>query len=207
MIEGQVIGHFAAIIGGVGSFIGGLAAFLNISKTTQEAQNSQSRQKSWSAILLMVIGCLLLMGSAVIYAITATRGGRPLNEELTTKAWEAYRAKEYEKAIKFADECINEFKGAAKRKQTQLEQEGSETPNGTVSEEDKAVIFSRGLLNDVATCMYVKGRSLEALGKISSAKTAYEVVSQFTHARTWDPKGWFWSPAESALDRIANMDE
>ena len=41
--------------------------------------------------------------------------GKPLNERATAAAWVAFDGEKFEAAIKSADECIGEFRGAAKR--------------------------------------------------------------------------------------------
>ena len=74
-----------------------------------------------------------------------------------------------------------------------------------VSADEKKAILFRGVLNDVATCYYIKGQAAEGRGFIKEAIEAYTGAQQFPDARTYDPKGWFWSPAEAATDRIAQL--
>jgi hypothetical protein len=78
-------------------------------------------------------------------------------------------------------------------------------PKGRVLDAEKNTIFSRGLLNDVTTCFLIKGRSAENLGRKDAAKQAYVSVTKYKHARCWDPKGWFWSPAEMVAYRLAGL--
>lgn len=128
----------------------------------------------------------------------------PLNVRLTNQAWEAFNKSDYEHAISYAEKCINEFLGGAERKQLQLEKENAALPpTGAVSDQEKETIFALGLLNDVATCLFIKGRSEEALGHKEEAIKAYQAASKYTHARCWDPKGWFWSPSEASSDRLS----
>ncbi len=125
------------------------------------------------------------------------------NEVLTTQAWEAYNRRDYKTAIESADKCINEFLGRAMRVQEELEAKKVPLPSiGAVSNQEKQVIFARGLLNDVATCLYIKGRSLEAEGQREEAVKVYKATTKYTYARCWDTQGWFWSPSEGALDRL-----
>ena len=128
--------------------------------------------------------------------------GKPLNERATAAAWMALEAEKFESAIKSADDCIGEFRGAAKRAQEKLEKEKAVIPANPTTEEQKQKIFENGLLNDVATCYFIKGRAAEKLGRKEDAKKAYEEARRLTYARTWDARGWFWSPAEGAADRL-----
>jgi len=85
-------------------------------------------------------------------------------------------------------------------------QDFSLPPKGRVSDAEKNTIFSRGLLNDVATCFLIKGRSAENLRRKDAAKHAYAAATKYKHARCWDLKGWFWSPAEMAADLTDHYD-
>jgi hypothetical protein len=135
-----------------------------------------------------------------------------VEEQCLKKAWDAFNGAKYESAIKFAEQCIDNFGKAADRAQEKLESENEPLPpTGKVSGAEKDKIFKRGLLNDVATAYFIKGRSAEYLYKTGGpksteykdmAKEAYEATCRYKHARTWDVKGWFWSPCEAASDRL-----
>ncbi len=154
-------------------------------------------------------GILLLAISTGIFTTRALSGEQlPPNAELTMQAWDAYNKGDYERAITKAAACIDEFRGGAKREQKQLKDaQTPPPPTGAVSDEQKATIIERGLLNDVATCYYIKGRSAEKLGRREEAKKDYENAGAYTYARCWDPKGWFWSPSEAATDRLEILSE
>lgn len=125
------------------------------------------------------------------------------NTVFTREAWEAYNRRDYKAAIESADKCINEFLGRATREQEELEAKKVPLPPvGAVSNQQKQATFKRGLLNDVATCLYIKGRSLEAEGRKTEAVKVYKETAKYTYARCWDPQGWFWSLSEGALDRL-----
>lgn len=135
-----------------------------------------------------------------------------IQEQCLKDAWDAYNSKRYESAIKFANECIDNFGKAAERVQENLKADNEpDPPTGKVSNSEKEKIFNRGVLNDVGTAYFIKGRSAEYLyqkdGNNSSsykemAKEAYETACRYKHARTWDTKGWFWSPCQASLDRL-----
>jgi len=136
---------------------------------------------------------------------TNTPTGKPLNEQATADAWAAYNSGKYQAAITNAEICIEEFRGKASLDESKLEKEKPDLPTGEVSDAVKKQIFANGLLNDVATCYFIKGRAFEKLGRKDDALKAYQATTKFTYARAWDPKGWFWSPAEAAEGRIEGL--
>ena len=87
----------------------------------------------------------------------------------------------------------------ADRREAELVAERAEYPLGKVAPEDRERIFANGLLNDVATCLWIKGRSHEELGRLAEARQAYEQATHLTHGRCWnEDEELFWSPAEKA---------
>jgi hypothetical protein len=130
----------------------------------------------------------------------------PRNVELTNRAWMAFQDHKYEDAIAAADRCITRFKKEADDLESELERKKAPPqPTGRVNASQKKAIFDQGLLNDVATCYWVKGRSAELLKRNNAAREAYSATTKYAYARTWDPKGWFWSPAEDAADRMQDL--
>ncbi len=132
-------------------------------------------------------------------------------EQCLKDAWKAFGQPAYKDAIKHADRCIDQFGRMAEKKQAKLERNGiSNPPTGEVDAAEKHKIFSQGLLNDVATAYFIKGNSAESLyrkDKIRNSEykgmavEAYNSACRLKYGRTWDPKGWFWSPCE-ASDRL-----
>ena len=99
-------------------------------------------------------------------------------------------------------QCISLFENQAIQQQQAL----SAAPlNGVVSEADKQRIFANWALNDVGTGYYILGLALEQLYRLNEAKEAYRGALKFPYVRTWDPKGWFWSPAEAAAKRLTEI--
>ena len=82
-------------------------------------------------------------------------------------------------------------------------------PVSNVSDKEEKEIINRGILNDVATCWYIIGRSYEGRGHRykHEAIQAYSKVAQFSHALTYDPNGdHFWSPAQAAIARASLLE-
>ena len=58
-------------------------------------------------------------------------------------------------------------------------------------------------LNDVGTSYFIRGKAVSKLNKNTEAVAAYKVVvDDLYYAQAWDPKGWFWSPADAAKTKI-----
>lgn len=159
------------------------------------------RRKSELSVMSIVFS-MILFSMSVAFA----------EEQCLKDSWDAFNNKDYEKAISSANECIDNFGKAAYRIQKELDSlKVALPPTGSVSAAEKDRIFKRGLLNDVATACWIKGRSAEYLyGKggpkkeeyKKMAEEAYKETCKYKHGRTWDPKGWFWSPCEAANDRL-----
>lgn len=135
------------------------------------------------------------------------------NAELITCAWGFWNDALYAEAIDVAEQCIDEFQGQALRDQRTQSTSGQPTPitGKPESKAERDAILAQGVLNDVAACHFVKGQSLERLGRSTEAQDAYRNVLQFSFARVWDAGGdpnglgFFWSPAQAAADRLAAM--
>jgi len=143
--------------------------------------------------------------AAPVAPASAPAAALPQNVELTSKAWEALGKSSYADAVKIADECITAFAAAATALQERLVNEKATTPVGEVSAEDKKTIESHGPLNDVAACNIIKGLALLELKKKDEARGAFQAAAKLSHARVWDPQGWFWSPADKAAEELEKL--
>jgi hypothetical protein len=206
----------ASLIAAIGALLTGAATVINaamqhraarVRDEDEEVNLKPSSGFQSSTKAGVTLGLLLIFISVGLFAGRAFSSGKhTLNVELTTAAWDAFNKKDFPRAIANAEKCIGEFRGAADREQDSLEKAGTPLPpTGKVSNDAKALIISRGLLNDVATCYYIKGRSAQELGRRDEAIGAFEAAAKYTYARSWDPQGWFWSPAEAAKDRLTSM--
>ncbi|MBB3206903.1 tetratricopeptide (TPR) repeat protein [Rhodopirellula rubra] len=114
---------------------------------------------------------------------------------LTTKGWDAYNAKKYDDAVTFAKECVTRYAKEAIVMQKELKE--------PVAGSDKDAVLSKWALNDVGTCYFILGQSLEKLGKTDEAIKAYkQLLKDVPFAQCWDPQGWFWKPADAAKKQI-----
>lgn len=118
---------------------------------------------------------------------------------ITTKAWKAYNANLHEDAIGYARKCVELYLPKAEEMQKALK--------APVPSENKEEVFKLWALNDVGTCLFILGQSLEKQDKGKEAIAAYEqIVEKVPFAQTWDTKGWFWKPADAAKTRIKALE-
>ena len=125
--------------------------------------------------------------------------------------WKAYNSHRYELAIQYCNSCIENSSASALKKQHKLDSLKIVPENGAVDNDKKKEIFNNGLLNDVATIYFLKGRSAEFLYKQDKnnnikykeiANEAYKETCKYSKGRCWDVRGWFWSPCEASSDRL-----
>lgn len=114
---------------------------------------------------------------------------------LTGKAWKALESKDYPSVAGYTGKCIESFKSQA------IEMQGSlkEAPG----KDDANKYWA---LNDVGTCYFISGKALDDSGDKKGAIAAYKfLVDNLSFAQCWDPKGWFWKPAEAARKRLTEL--
>ncbi len=122
--------------------------------------------------------------------------GNYKSETFARKGWEALNAGEYEKAIIYADKCVKLYGDTAREMQKKLKD---------FAPKEKA--FDYWALNDVATCLFIKGKALKALGKKKEAKKVFEtIIKNYGYAQCWDPQGWFWKVADAAKNEITSLE-
>ncbi len=118
---------------------------------------------------------------------------------LTTQAWKALGDNDVEGVNTYVNKVVELYAAKAKEMQESL----AEYPW-----ESKEKIFEYWALNDVGTSLYIKGESLKKSGKGKEAKDAYQkLVDEYFYAQCWDPKGWFWKPAEAAQQALDELGE
>jgi tetratricopeptide (TPR) repeat protein len=145
---------------------------------------------------------LLPLLIAIVAALSAQAQqldfGDRTSATITGKAWAALNAKNYPDAVAYAQECVKMYE-----KQAVEMQGGLKEPVAG----DKEAVAKLWALNDVGTCLFIMGQALEKQNKGAEALAAYkQLVAKTPFAQTWDPKGWFWKPAEGAKTRIKALE-
>ncbi|HEY5174396.1 MAG TPA: hypothetical protein VII95_02395 [Terriglobales bacterium] len=132
--------------------------------------------------------------------------GAYLTSSRANEAWGDFLKSDFATAISNADRCIQKFKAEADREEEALQKKHvPPPPTGKVTDDQKNEIYAQGVLNDVAACYWIKGMSAQKLRRNDEARDAFKAASAYTHGRTWDPKGWFWSPAQDASVRLREL--
>ncbi|MBI5416012.1 MAG: tetratricopeptide repeat protein [Candidatus Omnitrophica bacterium] len=116
---------------------------------------------------------------------------------LTSQAWKALAAGKQDEVSAYVDKVLELYSAKARQMQDSL----TEYPW-----ESKDKIFEYWALNDVGTSLYIQGEALRKAGKNEEAQKAYQkLVDQYFYAQCWDPKGWFWKPAEAAQQALDEL--
>jgi hypothetical protein len=140
----------------------------------------------------LVLGCVVLtMGHT-----RAQDYGDHSSATLTTKAWESLAAGDADLVAAYVGKCRELYEAEAKKQQAGLAE---------FAPAEKAHDF--WALNDVGTCTFIEGQSLEKQGKKKEAIEAYRrLANELKFCQCWDTKGWFWKPAEAATGRIKELE-
>src|SRR6185295_141206 len=116
---------------------------------------------------------------------------------ITTQAWKALEGEDYKSVVAYTDKVVEMYSKQAQEMQAGLKE---------YPWESKDKIFSYWALNDVGTSLFIKGEALRREGKNDEAKQAYKsLVDSYFYAQCWDPKGWFWKPAEAAQSALDDL--
>jgi tetratricopeptide (TPR) repeat protein len=116
---------------------------------------------------------------------------------LSAKAWEALNNKDLAGVDAYVNKCLELYADQAKQMQSSLKE---------YPWESKEKIFSYWALNDVGTCLFIRGEAYKNAGKSDEAKKAFkQLVDEYSYAQCWDPQGWFWKPAEAAQQKLDEL--
>jgi len=151
--------------------------------------------KRLAVIMILLVGTMILWNPTVAGAYNF---GDFRSETLATKAWGALSQGDLEAVLAYTNKCIELYAEQAKKMQESL---------GGYVEGPKEQVFAYWALNDVAVCLFIQGEAYRNAKMLDEAKEVYEkVVNEFTFGQAWDPKGWFWKPAEAAKEKIAMIE-
>ena len=142
-------------------------------------------------------GTVLLLGIAV--SAQAVDFGDHTSATLTGKAWDAYNRGAYPEALEYVAKCVELYETEALNMQSSL----SDFP----PTEPREATAKYWALNDVGTCLFIKGEILLKQGNRLTAKEVFTRLRDgFGYAQCWDPKGWYWKPAQAARQKIIEID-
>ena len=132
-------------------------------------------------------------------------------ETSLTKAWEAYNKHNWSQAKTNAEDCIFSFELKATEIQNKLIRNGYTLPRNytlgnALSAQQKAEIFSHGLLNDVCVSYWLVGMSCLRLKDKENARIAFHKVIEFSFGLCYDKdRSFFWSPSDDAALRLKSL--
>ena len=135
---------------------------------------------------------ILCLGSATFFA------GPAFSDEawqVTRKAWDAIGKKNFDEVERLANESVSRWGEQGRKRNNGL----SKLPSAKEAKQYST-------LNELATIVWLKGEALLKKGDRDGALAAfYTVLADYNFGQTWDKKGWYWSPAASSRDRIAEL--
>ena len=135
---------------------------------------------------------ILCLGSATFFA------GPAFSDEawqVTRKAWDALGKKNFDEVERLANDSVRRWGEQGRKRNNGL----SKLPSAKEAKQYST-------LNELATIVWLKGEALLKKGDRDGALAAfYTVLADYNFGQTWDNKGWYWSPAASSRDRIAEL--
>jgi len=115
--------------------------------------------------------------------------------QVTSKAWEALAKNDFNTVERLANESVRKWGEQARKRNNEL----FRLPSAKEAKKYNT-------LNELATIVWLKGEALLKKGDRDGALAAYyTVIADYEFGQTWDNKGWYWSPAATSRDRIAEL--
>lgn len=188
----SVMGLLAALLGLVAAILGLIGRHHVVQAPARKTR-----------VLRMVEGTVLL-GVLLVVVVAALRyaPGPCPQEDRQCNLREAFRALDrgrWARVVRQSEAVMGSL-GIASLDQERLAKAGVPLPpTGMVPDEERRRIHARGVLNDVAAALWLRGKALQQLGDPAGARKAYQEAAALTYARVYDPsKDEFWSPADAA---------
>ena len=119
---------------------------------------------------------------------------------MQVNAWEALNEERYEDALAVTAECTEQFGDYARETHASM--------SGPVAAKNELEYWTQyGVLTDVAACHFVRAEALMKLDRSEEALADYRVLmEELQYSQLWDPRGWFWKPADAAAERVAEIE-
>ena len=141
-----------------------------------------------------LVTSIVMMAAAV--PMQAQDFGDHSSATLTGKAWKELGGNQPDAALAYTAKCRELYMSEAVKQQHALDD---------FAPSDKAHDF--WALNDVGTCLFIEGQVHEKAGRAKEASDAYRMLAdEMRYSQCWDPKGWFWRPAEAAVSRLKQLE-
>jgi tetratricopeptide (TPR) repeat protein len=129
------------------------------------------------------------------------------SEQMVIAAWRALERKDLPAAIEQAQATIQEWEPWALKLEDKKAKEVGHFVSYDGDPKQSKVIFNYWALNDVGGAYFILGKAYDAKGDYANAVRAFQqVVNHYPLAQIWDPKGWFWAPAEAIQSDFVQRD-
>ncbi|OPX28530.1 MAG: hypothetical protein B1H08_05750 [Candidatus Omnitrophica bacterium 4484_171] len=146
--------------------------------------------KAGIRILFIFAGALVLWCSGAVPAFAQG------SSDYVNKAWSELGKRNFDKVYELTNECIDKF---------HKEADGLAKTLSSFPPQDKMGLYK--IMNDVATCYFIKGEALMRQNKRQEAKRVFkEAADKYPFAQSWDPRGWFWSIKEKSEATIKKLE-
>jgi len=130
---------------------------------------------------------ILFLASAIYFPGSITSYAQE-SSGYVNEAWAHLGKREFSETHILVDQCIKRYSSLAQEQARTL---GSFPTKG---EEENYKI-----MDDVATCYFIKGEALMREGKTEEAKTVFsDVINKYPYSQSFDPRGWYWSIKEKS---------
>ena len=147
----------------------------------------------------ILAACMVLAGALVGHPALAAayEFGDYRSATLVGKAWEALNSGDIEAVLAYTNKCMELYGEQARTMQKDLKDYVTGEPKD---------VHAKWALNDVATSLYIQGEAYRKANMKDESKEAYQsIVDNYSFGQTWDPKGWFWKPAEAAKEKLTML--
>ena len=115
---------------------------------------------------------------------------------LTIKAWDALNKKDEGSILAYTSRCMELYEENAKNQQQSM---SGFAPSGAEKNYQH--------LNDIAACYFIQAEFYKYKRQWQESRAAYQkIVDEFSFAQYWDPRGWWWKPAEISKDEVKKID-
>ena len=150
--------------------------------------------RNFFTIFLLIIGTQVFADRAAAQTSEDSIQNKEIisSKDLVAKAWEASGKNDLQKVAEVTTQCEELFGEEARKQEDSLK----DFPRG--KEQDYQI------LNDVATCLFIRAEALMNNGKSEEAQVLFrKIIDEFKWAQSWDPsRGAFWSVTQKSQASI-----
>lgn len=165
----------------------------------QKLKNKIGRSYIFAGVVVLLLGFLFIKYACAQEAadIEGESGSQTELSATVAKCWEALAKNESDKVYAITEQMVDEYGAQARQQQKSLNvfPAAEKTKNYDV-------------LNSVTTCLFIKGEALLKEEKTEDAKKVFQLIlSDYSFAQAWDPRGWYWKVAEKSQATLDKLEQ